>query len=309
MKVNDVLSTPIAELNVPPVTLFIGEDSVLKRIVMNRLIAGVTKDDRESHETKHTEQMANMIDEASVFGSRLVVIDFTGKWGKTASLVAAVERVKSTDDCIMIRTEEPPSGQTLDHLWAVVDCKKPANKKAREKLISLLAPIYEVKLFEDALKKMAERTEETSQIESALLTLSLVARPGLSVTLNDVGMVLREQSARKDIPRALLRHNMARVSRELSDTDSPPYVLTVLHGTLLKIYTWLEMTEAEVKEEEIAEALKIPPRFRREWRGVKATYSNRAIREVMEATADAFDAATHGRPWLERLQKVLTKLD
>jgi len=308
MKPYDILQTAIVELQVPQAVVLIGEDTVLKRIVFNRLIEAVAKDDRESHDVKSAEQLSGILTESSIFGSRLLTVSFDGKWGKIQSLGPALTAFKETDDCLILRTLELPTGQTFDHLWAVCECKKPSNKKQREKMISVLAPLYGVKFFEDAQKKFAERAEETSQIESALLTLSLAINPHFSVTVADVTKVLKDQSQRKDILRAFLRHNIPRISKEVAETDSPPYTLTILHSTLLRAYTWLEMLEAEVKEDEISELLKIPPRFRREWRLVKEFYSNRAIREVLESTADAYSASISGRPWQEKLQKALEKL-
>jgi DNA polymerase III delta subunit len=308
MKYYDLFDIESFEALPKNVFLLTGDDEVIKSVFSRRLETLAKKDDRELLTTKSLDHLANVLTEGSIFGSRFIQIDYEGKWGKSSDLERALSSISQSEDFVVVRSAEPPSQPYLA-LFEEVECKKPKAKKSKEKWISFLASLYSVNFYEDALKKFAERAEDSALAESAIMTLGLAFPPNHHVTQSDVDKVLKEPTAKKDITRALLKKNLIKLAREMRDPDSPVYALTILHSTLFNIYCWLEMTQGGMEEEEVGDALKISPHFRKDWKLLKRHYSSKAVREVLEVTAECYEDEITGIQWSEKLQYALKKLD
>lgn len=308
MKAVDLLLLPVSDLPNVQTIILTGDDQVLKRILTKHISDALLKDDREDLETNKVEKLLTTMKEGSVLGSRLVVIDFEGKWCRLPNFLSTLTYIAHSDDAFIIRSSDIPTGLTPNNACKMVDCTFSSHKKTREKLAKVLATYYKINIFDDALKKVVERTDDTAQLESSLLTLELACSINLHITVADVGKLLKERSAKRDIPRSLIRRNIPKLVKDMEETDSPPYFLTILHNTLLRIHGWLEMTLGGMKEDEVFDLLKVPARAKRDWRLLRKYYSSRIVREVLEATADAFDSFIRGRPWQERLRFALKKL-
>jgi len=93
-------------------------------------------------------------------------------------------------------------------------------------------------------------------------------------------------------------------------SGEPLQTLGLLHSILLKLYTYLEMEEANTTDDVIIEVLNLQKRSLKNWKATKTKYSQKLVRQLLELTAKCFQLVQLGRPddWKEELQFQLKKL-
>lgn len=308
MKAIDILEKE--EPHIPPALIVTGEDATLRFLVTKKILEtkDVAKEDIERLDTKSLPELATLISQGSLFGSRTIVADYHGKWGKTDILATALIEARQAEDLVIIRADEKPQSPATSHLLTEIECEKPSHKKSRAKLVKVIGQAYKIEFTEDAQKLLTERAEQTSDIESAMQILQLAFPKNHKMTPVDVERAIAEPAARRDIMRALLSGNLSRLRKEMN-TGDPMGFLALFHASLLRLYTWTRMVKDEKKDEdEAVELLKIPPRFVKEWRAAK--YASKALRETMEAVADAFlmEVTGRGDEWRETLLLKMQRL-
>jgi hypothetical protein len=290
-----------------PITAIYGEDLVLRKMVTDHIqnLLKRGKEDTERLEVDSVSNILSTIDEGSLFGSRLLVIDVK-KWQGIKILETKATALKETGDQVIIRGDKMVEG--INVRW--VECNPIANKKSRKKLVGILLAARGMVTTEEGMEKIAERCESTSEIESTLLLLSFVIH-GNEVRPHDIEQATSEPEHRRDLTRAVLHGNTIRLAKEINTGDPIP-TLAILQSVLLKLYTFIESSSEEENDQDkdLAEVLKIQGRFVKEWRSAKKKYAPRVVREIMNEVKTAYDLVRSGRGqgWKERLQFVLTRL-
>lgn len=311
-KAIEVLETEAVDLRVPKISLLVGDDILLKSLVVQKFstISGLTQEETEKHQVSSADQMVSKVGEPSLFGRRLLDIELTGKWGQTKRLSKTLKDIRDSDDVVIVRAESAPTSKDMANLFTEIECKKPTHSRTRQKLVQLRFRYYGLDPTEEAVKRLADRTECTADIEASIKTLYFAkGNHNKTVGLGDIERATAEPPERRDITRALLKGNTPRLAKELKE-GVPIYTLIVLHSSLLKLYTYLEMTQAEIGEEEIIEKLNIPKNKIKEWRAAKQKYASRVVREIMETVTQAYEMYTSGREgWQEVLQFKLKSLE
>lgn len=305
MKAMDYLSEPKKP---PKISVLMGEDDHLKVLVSQKLVAESEIGDAEKYEVTGIGDIVRTLGEGSLFGRRLAVFDLTTKkkWGRLDALAAVFRECALNDDQIIIRTTEAPSFKDLglDRDLTVIECDIIKHKKTREKLIKLRADHYDVQLSEEAMTALLERTEATGEVENTLLSLKYAYGLHHKMKASDVERATRKPEERENLAKAILIGNSPRIAKQIKEGE-PPLTLTIMHNTLLKLYTFLEMSSVkEAKEDDIVEYLQIHKRSLKDWRAAKTKYAPRAVRELMEAVTEAFQRVTRGdtESWRELLQ-------
>jgi DNA polymerase III delta subunit len=314
MKALDLLS--LETIKVPPATLLIGDDHTLKALVTDRMAqaSGKTKDDTERQEVKSADEAAEIIGQGSLFGPRLLILDFNGKWGRVNNLIRVLPEAKEAEDTVIIRAEQAPNNENFTKHCTEVECKPPTHPRTKEKLIRIRLNYYRLYASEEAVKRLADRIDSAADLEIALTTLSLVHRPNHHLTVPNIEQATAEPPARRDLTRALLIGNVTRIAKELREGEPIP-TLALFHNTLTRLYVWIEMTKGldpkkdKEKEDECAQTCKIPTRHRQDWRAAVKLYSSYLIRQTMNLVAEAYEQETSGRAgqWQEELQEHLRK--
>jgi DNA polymerase III delta subunit len=290
-----------------PITAIYGEDLVLRKMVTDHIqrLLRRGKEDTERLEVASVQAVLSTIDEGSLFGSRLLIID-VAKWQGIKLLESKLPSLRETGDQVIIRGDKLVDG--INVRW--IECNPISNKKSRKKLVGILMATRGMTTTEEGLEKITERCETTSEIESTLLLLSFVIH-GNEVRLQDIEQATSEPEHRRDLTRAVLHGNTIRLAKEINTGDPIP-TLAILQSVLLKLYTFIESTSDEEDDQDntLAETLKIQGRFVKEWRSAKKKYAPRVVREIMNEVKTAYDAVRSGRGqgWKERLQFVLTRL-
>lgn len=307
------------EIRPPDCSVLTGDDLTLKILVQQCLQthSKVEHGNTEKNEVKSADEIANKIFEGTLFGERFLVFDFAekAKWGKTEKFRRALREAKENKDCVVIKAEDIPTiNPPLTDVVTEIVCKHPSHTKTRQKLIRLRLDHYQLKASDEAVKRLTDRSEFTAEIETTCTALYLAYPEGHTVTPAEVEKASAEPPARKDITRALLKGNLPRLTKEISE-GAPLYVLVVLFNNLHKLYTYLQIAEARKddpkKDEEICNLLSIPPRFRKEWHGAKGKYSSLAVRELLNTVAESYDSVIHNREhWksklLDKFRRTLT---
>jgi DNA polymerase III delta subunit len=310
-KAIEVLEADAADFRIPSVSILTGDDALLKTLVVNRYaeLSGLTREETEKYAVSSADQIAVKVGDPSLFGRRLLDIELSGKWGQLKRLIPVLRDVRDTEDVVVIRVDQTPKQNQLNNLYQEIDCRKLAKSKSRQRLISQRFKHYGLEPTEEAVKGLSERTVFTSEIEASIKTLYFARGRFKDVGLADIKRATAEPPERRDITRALLKGNTTRLAKEINEGD-PFYTLIVLHSSLFKLYTYLEMVHAEVEEEVIKERLNIPNHTIKEWRAAQHKYASRLVRETMEVVAEAYDRITSGREgWQEILHYKLKSLD
>lgn len=298
------------ETFVPPTASFLsGEEVMLKVMVKDRILekVGIPKNEIERYTAKTAEQAAIFVGEGSLFGRRLVMIELEGKWGRTQALREALREAKENEDVIVISaTSMPDKSQSLNPLLTEIECKKLIQKKQRYKLITCRLPYMGLTADEEVITKLAERTDGAAEIHIALQILKYTARDGV-INLKEVEKTTEEPAQRRDITRAVLTQNTTRLAKEINEGE-PLLILTILHGTLLKLYVWLEANPED--EEKTMEALELTKRRLKDWKAARTKYSAIAVRRLLEKVSDAYQIVTTGRTgnWRHVLQMAFRDL-
>ena len=295
------------------IIFLIGDDEVLKVLVYQKLLILLSDLDLEleSFEVSNIKEISDRLTEGSLFGNRLVVFNLNNTSNVDLDIFnQSILQAKESQDFFIIKVTQADVKQ-IQHLITEVDCKKVNTNKFKEKLISLRLSHYNLKITEEGLKKLVERSEGTSQIESTIKALAFAIGEENTINVYDIAKSTAEPPSRKDILRALITGNVLRLSKELFEGD-PLYTLTIFHNSLFKLYTWLEMTENGSKEEEekAISLLNISKRSLKEWKASSKKFASRIIREVLESTTEAYQDVISGRDsWREKIQFFLRKLD
>ena len=248
--------TDIKEIN--KIALLTGEDDFLKLLVTQTLIKESDVQNIEKYEVKNFNEIPNRLGEGSLFGRRLILFDVqNSKLGKTETLITAFKEVMQNQDLMIIRTESFPitKDSEFNSLVLSIECEVMKNKKSREKFLKLRLNYYGLDFSEEAIATFLERTEATSEMENALLSIKYAYGRKNKLKPSDIEKATAKPEERNDLARALITGNSIRISKQIKEGE-PILVLTILHNNLLKLYTFLEMmNDKEAKEEEVIEIL------------------------------------------------------
>lgn len=318
MKAIELLEAAECPGNLAKAILLYGDDSTYQSILSLKLAAWMVKDDREDHRATTVAEVTRIIDQGSLYGSRLVIIEAEApsarkefSWQPSANFLTILKELRQTEDQVILRAQECPSYSNMcQGLMDLIEVKKPTYKKTREKIIQARVAAKKLKITADALKKLVDQTDDLASIEIPLNVMFLCLEEGQEIGVRDLEKVLREPVLKRDITRALLRHNPIRLAKEVKDSTEPILLLTILQSNLLKLYCWVEMVQAKIAVEKIATQLQIPQRFLRDWKLAVKYYSAQAIRQVMEVVECAFLMEISGNSdWRDKLQQALRQLE
>jgi DNA polymerase III delta subunit len=289
MKAVDFLSS--GSKTVPPVSIVFGDDGFLQMLVVGELITRVALEEVEKFSVDKADQAVDTIVEGSLFGQRVLVITVK-KWGTLKKLVPALVVARENGDFVIFKAEALPGSKIkLVDPTLEIDCQKIRNKKTKERYARGRFESHSLKVTDDLVKMLVERTEDSAEVEAALKKIYYAVSVGRSVTVQDIEDATEDPIQRRDIVRAVLRISTARIVRELRDVE-PILIITILYNTYLKLYCFLEMTRDEVEEEKIIETLDIPKRMLKEWKHAVEKYSAQAVRDLLNTLSEAFAQIT-----------------
>jgi DNA polymerase III delta subunit len=306
VKIADFLDQDTETQSKSPVLLVSGEDELLRNVLIESYgkATGLYPSSLERHTVQTGIHVSGIWEEGSLFGARLLVIEIEGKLSKLETLERSLKYTTDPLDKMVLLTD-------IKHPWTTsgyagikesvleVDCKVPKTKKEKAKLIRVRAKSFKLEIPEDVEKLLSERVENSIEIETCLRTLSLVTR-NHPVKLKDAELATREPPEFRDIARAILLCNTIRLAKEISDGDPIP-TLSVMHTTLLRLYSWLG--DWKDQEDEAIEKLEIPKRMLKDWRASKQKVAQKTVRTLLNHVNEAYQEARLGRGelWKEKL--------
>jgi len=276
----------------PKALVVVGADETLKDLVIKHYRALVGNPDVEQIATKNLSTVLYQFSEPSLFGARLLVTDLQAPtWGSPERTFSALRDASENGDHVVIKAEKAPT-KSLSPFATQVDCDL-GSKKSREAVLKYLLEKKRINYEAEAVKLASERLANTAEINNYAQILSYVIREGHVLTVKDVERGTQDPPERRDLGRAVLTVNMTRIRKEVLEGE-PMLILTILHGTLTKLYVYLTLSK-DHEEAEIVEKMGMTRNQLKDYKEANNKYAAVVVRYLIELVNDEYHKIKRGR--------------
>ena len=311
--------------------LLAGDDQILKEIIIEHVgrLTGLW-DVRERFEVKDVRSIVALWEEGSLLGARFIDVRAKGKLKNNRLWKPFLAKITAGKNYMMVnfQGEEPTlEGVIIRPVFQYVECKFPKRTKERSKLIDLRLKTKGCQLDKEMLKELSVRVKSSEQVESAVMTLSILGQSG-KITEQEITYAAGERDDLRSTLRAIAYGNIIILLEEMERLE-PLLLLSTWHGILKKIYCWINQTgenddpkektedeeDEEDEEEERSEPLE-PTEIKlnryqlEDYKIAKKKYSPILIRTIMEGINEVYQDIRRGKSegWQERVRFILTMM-
>jgi hypothetical protein len=221
--------------------------------------------------------------------------------------------------------EEPPwEGVVLRPVFQLVECNFPKRTQDRTRLVDLRLKTRGCQLDREMLKELVIRVKSSGEIESAVMTLGILARSG-QITEREITYAAGERDDLRSTLRSIARGNIVVLLEEVERLE-PLLLLNNWYSILKKIYCWIgqqtgeddrradtgdEEDEGEVVGEPLmATEIKLSHYQLEDYKIAMKNYSPILLRSLMERINEVYQDIRRGKGegWQERVRFILTRM-
>jgi hypothetical protein len=309
-------------------TLLTGDDQILKDVIIEHMgrLTGLLEV-RERFEVKDVSSIVALWEEGSLLGARFIDVKVKGKLRNNKLWKPFLAKIVPGKNYMTVsfQGEEPPwwEGVLVRPVFQFVECNFPKRVKERTSLVNLRLKTKGCHLDKEMLKELTVRVKSSEEIESAVTTLSILAKSH-RITETEITYAAGEREDLRNTMRAISYGNIVVLLEEMEKSDPLP-VLSKWHSILKKLYCWMnqtgeddyrkeELTEDD-EDEEVSEALvsteiKLSRYQLEDYKVARKKYSPILVRQIMEQINDVYQDLIRGRKegWQERVRFILTMM-
>jgi hypothetical protein len=310
-------------------TLLTGDDIVLKDIIIEHL-GGLTGlwNVRERFEVKDVRSIVALWEEGSLMGARFMDVKVKGKLKNNKIWNQFLAKMSAGKNYMMVSFQgEDPSweGVLARPVFQIVECRFPKRTKERTKLIDLRLKTRGCRLDQEMLKELSVRVKSSEAVESAVITLSILAK-SCKITEQEITYAAGERDDLRNTLRAISRSNIVVLLEEVERLE-PMLLLSNWHSILKKMYCWINQTgedddrkkepdddegdeDEEVSEPLVSTEIKLSRYQLEDYKIAKKNYSPLLIRLIMENINEVYQDIRRGKRegWQERVRFILTMM-